>query len=110
MSRCKAVICATGKQCKCHTLSGEEYCLFHSHSERAKKYRKVSRPKNRISREELLRELTKEFRNLGKNEDISDGEKHKLRAKLGTMIMSLLDQVDRIDELEELAKELNSGI
>ena len=110
MSRCKAIAQATGQRCQTQALLGEEFCIFHSKSEQAKKYSQVSRPKNRISREELLRGLTKDFRNLEKNEDIKQGEKQKLRAKLGRMVMILLDQVDRIDELEELARELRDGI
>ena len=60
--RCKATTKA-GHKCGNPPLKGEGFCLFHSKSENAQKWLKEgrSKPKGSMSRERLLRILTKQL-------------------------------------------------
>jgi hypothetical protein len=95
-----------GTKCKAIALDGEDKCLFHSRSDRAKKARLVSRPKKAISRRELLRELTADFRNVAHTE-IDENEKLRIRAKLASLLHDLINEVENLREIEAMARELN---
>jgi len=103
MAQCKATAQATGERCKVHSLKNEEFCLFHSESEEARRIRKGSRPKQNSTREELLRTLTADLRNTKNLEDISESEKIRIRSRLASQISNLLDSLDEIGELRRLA-------
>jgi hypothetical protein len=96
-----------GEKCKALALEGEDYCLFHSRSDRAKKARLVSRPKKAMSRRELLRELTADFRNVA-IADIDENEKLRIRAKLAALIHDLINEVEDLKEIEAMARELKN--
>lgn len=94
-----------GEKCKALVMDGEEYCLFHSRSDRAKKARLVSRPKKAISRRDLLRELTADFRNVA-NAGIDENEKLRIRAKLAALLHDLINEMENLREIESMAREL----
>jgi len=96
-----------GEKCKALALEGEEYCLFHSRSDRARKARLASRPKKAMSRRELLRELTADFRNVA-NAEIDENEKLRIRSKLAALLHDLINEVENLKEIEAMARELKS--
>ena len=96
-----------GEKCKALALEGEECCLFHSRSDRAHKARLASRPKKAISRRELLRELTADFRNVA-NAEIDENEKLRIRSKLAALLHDLINEVENLKEIEAMARELKS--
>lgn len=108
MAKCKVIAKKTGKKCTVHALHGEEFCIFHSNSEAAKKYRKAKRSKHRVSREELIRVLTQEFRNLD-TEVKNPTERIRLKSKIGSMLMELLQEVENLKDLERQIKELKNN-
>lgn len=106
MARCEATTEA-GERCQTHALLNERYCIFHSKSEKAGKYRRVSRPKHSATRAELLRELTHDLRNV-KSLEVSNFEKIKIRSRLASQISNLLDSLDEIGELRKLAEKIKN--
>jgi len=106
--RCKAIK-KDGNRCKQHVLKDDgEYCIYHSKCEYAIKWRHLPRRKTRIGREELLKKLSKDIRDLDKTE-ISIAEKLRLRAKLASMVHELLNEVERLDDLEQRVRELEEN-
>jgi len=69
VQKCKATVEKDGesRQCQAWCLKGEDYCLFHSNSERAKTVRK----KKILSNEKLILILQKQLRQLQKKKDSS---------------------------------------
>jgi hypothetical protein len=105
--RCKTIK-TDGTQCKQHVLIDDgEYCIYHSKSEFAQNWRRLPRRKTRIGREELLKKLSKDIRDLDRAE-MTVAEKLRIRAKLATLIHSLLGEVEKLDELEERIKTLEA--
>ena len=102
--RCKAKL-ANGDFCGVPCLRGEAFCLGHSQSNRAKKARLkgAKRPKSYVSREELLRLLSKEIRLTEQIKD--DKERMRLKSSLADKIIILLDNVENIKDLEKLILE-----
>jgi len=99
--RCEAKL-KNGDFCGVPTLKGEEFCLGHSKSHKAKKARLkgAKRPKSYVSTEELLRLLSKEIRIA---DGIKDDEKRmRIKAGLADKIIPLLDKIDNIKDLEKL--------
>ncbi|MGD1010597.1 MAG: hypothetical protein ABR951_10645 [Candidatus Aminicenantales bacterium] len=96
---------ADGTKCQALALAGEDQCLFHSRSDRAKKARLASRPKKAMSRRELLRELTADFRNVA-HAEIDENEKLRIRGKLAALIHDLINEVENLREIEAMAREL----
>lgn len=106
MPQCKSKTKKSGykRRCTQWALPGEEFCFFHSKSERARQIR--SRPKKRrgFDRENLLKELVKDYKNLDDTK-AKPIIKIRLRATLSGQILELLRDLNKLDELERLVKE-----
>lgn len=93
---------ADGLACGGWALRGEKYCLSHSQSERAKDIRKARAENRMLSRENMMRNLMKEFKAL----DIVEDTKERVRLKtiLTGQIIKLRSEIEKLDELEKLIK------
>lgn len=93
----------SGQQCGCWALKGETECLFHSKSERAAELRrKAHHPGGFISRRELLRTLTKDFRELASK---TDEESRRQRLRLVPLLHEMINETQQLAKLKRLAKE-----
>jgi hypothetical protein len=92
-----------GQPCEVYALKGEDRCLFHSTSEKAKALReKAHHPGGFISRQELLRTLTKDFRELASR---TDEESRRQRLRLVPLLHELINETQQLAKLKKLAKE-----
>lgn len=104
MPQCKAISKVTGEQCKAYSLLGEDFCVCHSSGKANYKLRHSPRPKKMMNSEELLREMSIDFKKIN-TLNIDDAEKVRLRSKNGTLMIELIRRVERLDEIErELEK------
>ena len=93
----------SGHPCACPALKGEYLCLFHSKSEKAKAIRKRAHlPGGFISRRELLRTLTKDFRDLASK---TDEASRKERLRLVGILHQLVNEQQEISRIKRLARE-----
>ena len=104
MIKCKSLT-KQGTPCQTAPLKGEELCLYHSKSATALAHRKKCRDSvshSNISRRELIRQLTKDFRALeGKDDDKSRSE----RLRIVPLLHALLNEQQDLGKLKKLAKE-----
>jgi hypothetical protein len=98
---------ADGLPCKGWALRGEKYCLSHSQSQRAKDIRKARAENRMLSRENMMRDLMREFKNLDVVEDVK--ERVRLKTILTGQIVKLRSEIEKLDELEALIKEKGNG-
>jgi hypothetical protein len=101
--KCKALT-KSFQTCGVPALHGEEFCLFHSSSERAKEYRRRAHEPGTgyVSRREMLRQLTRDFRDLdGK----TDAKSKAARLRLVPLLTSLINEQTQLSKLKRLAKE-----
>lgn len=91
--------------CLTRALKGEDYCLFHSRSKKAQEFLNEGRkkPKGYMSRESLLRNLTKEMENC----DLIKNDEARIRLKnsLAEKIIILQDKLQKISDLEKLVEK-----
>ena len=99
--RCQAQTKA-GTPCKLNPLAGEPFCLFHSKSKKALELRRKRRP-TACSRKELLLKLSASFQELP-SLHIKPVERIRLEAQLAHKIHDLLNDLEKISDLEKLVK------
>lgn len=77
--RCKSKK-QNGKRCKVSVLKGENKCLFHSNSKRAKEIREKRNPKRILDNSELIVILQRELRKVkrSKNDEYRSGETRRI--------------------------------
>lgn len=93
----------SGQPCAVYALKGEDQCLFHSQSERAKSLReKAHHPGGFISRRELLRTLTKDFRDLASK---TDEQSRRERLRLAGILHELVNEQTQLNRVKRLARE-----
>ena len=104
MPQCKAKT-KKGIACLTRSLKGEDFCLFHSRSKKAKELLEEGRrkPKSLMSRENLLRHLTKEIEKCDKIKE--DQTRIRLKNSLAEKIIFLQSELQKISELEKLIKQ-----
>jgi len=84
-------------------LRNESYCLFHSQSETAVGYRRRAYEAGGfVSRRELLRIVTKDFRDLASK---NDAESQRQRLRLIPLLSQLINETTQLSKLKRLAKE-----
>jgi len=84
-------------------LKGEDKCLFHSRSEVAQGYRRRAHVLGGfVSRRELLRIVTKDFRDLASK---NDAESQRQRLRLIPLLSQLINETTQLSKLKRLAKE-----
>jgi hypothetical protein len=88
-----------GKPCGCFALKGEDYCIFHSKSERAQALRKKG---GFVSRKELLRVLTRDFRELASR---TDEASRSDRLRLAYLLHELVNEQQQWNRIKRLARE-----
>jgi len=72
--QCTAIAVSSGKQCRMHCLRGEDKCLIHSDSERAK----YERTKIKLlSKAQMVQELQKQLRSVRDSENVDPLEKSR---------------------------------
>ncbi len=92
-----------GQPCGVPALRGEDRCLFHSDSETAVGYRKRSHDlAGVVSRKELLRIVTKDFRDLATK---SDEKSQAARLRLAPLLSQLINETQQLGRLKKLARE-----
>ena len=94
-----------GEPCSCPALRGEYFCLFHSQSEKAREGRRKANELTSgrfITRKELLRQLSRDFRALA---DRTDDTSRRERQRLGSLIHELLKEREELYKIKRLAKE-----
>jgi len=100
--RCTAIT-KSGQPCGCPPLRGEELCLFHSQSETAVGYRRRAHEAGGyVSRKELLRIVTKDFREFAAG---TDKESQRQRLRLIPLLSQLINETQQLSKLKRLAKE-----
>jgi hypothetical protein len=93
----------SGHPCACPALKGEYLCLFHSKSEKAAEIRKrAHNPGTFISRRELLKTLSRDFRELASR---TDEASRKERQRLASLLHELTSEVQQLSKIKRLAKE-----
>ena len=85
--QCTAIAYYSGKRCRMHCLQGEDKCLVHSNSERAKHDRSKI---NLMTKAQMVVELQRQLRKVIENEDIDPLEKSKEMRSLITQIDELI--------------------
>ena len=95
----------SGKPCGGWPLKGEDRCLMHSRSAKAQEIRRKANERKVgtfVSRRELLKNLTADFRALvGRTDDASRRE----RSRLASILHQLLTEQQQISKIKRLAKE-----
>ena len=100
--KCQALT-KSGRPCGVPALKGEEYCLFHSRSETAVGYRRRAHVLGGfVSRRELLRIVTKDFRELATK---SDEKSQAARLRLVPLVSQLINETQQLGRLKKLARE-----
>ena len=100
--RCQALT-KSGQPCGVPTLRGEDRCLFHSKSETALQHRRRAHQLGGfVSRRELLRIVTKDFRYYATK---TDDASRKERLKLVPLLSQLINETQDLARLKRLAKE-----
>jgi hypothetical protein len=100
--KCQAVT-AKGQKCEVWALKGEDFCLFHSNSDRAKEIRKRAwKPSTFITRREIFRQLSKDFRALA---DRTDEASRKERLKLAGILHQMVNEQAELNRIKRLARE-----
>ena len=102
--RCSAIT-KRGTLCGVWALKGEDCCLFHSRSEKAREWRRKANELTSgrfITRKELLRQLSRDFRALA---DRTDDTSRRERQRLGSLIHELLKEREELYKIKRLAKE-----
>lgn len=96
-------ISKNGQPCGSVALRGEDRCLFHSESDRARELRKKSHQcVGNVTRKELTRVLTKDFRAAA---DKDDEESRRVRLKIAPILHDLINEATQLSKLKRLAKE-----
>lgn len=72
--QCTAVAAYNGKQCRCHCLRGEDKCLMHSDSERAKHERSKIKL---LTKSQMVVRLQRQLHKVEHNEALDPLEKSK---------------------------------
>ena len=84
--QCTAIAQFSGKRCRMHCLQGEDKCLVHSNSERAKHDRSKI---NLMTKAQMVLELQRQLRKVSENENIDPLEKSR-------EIRTLITQIDEL--------------
>jgi len=93
----------SGQPCGVPALKGEERCLFHSSSETALGYRRrAHEPGGFVSRKELLRIVSADFRYYATK---TDDASRKERLKIFPLLHELINEQQQLGKLKRLAKE-----
>lgn len=93
----------SGKPCGVPALVSEDRCLFHSESAAAVAHRKRSHELGGfVSRRELLRIVTKDFRDLATK---TDKESQQQRLRLLPILRELINEQQQLGKLKKLAKQ-----
>ena len=102
--RCMALT-PSGKRCGGWPLQGEDRCLMHSRSAKAQEIRRKANERKIgtfITRKELLKNLTADFRALvGRTDDSS----RKERSRLASILHQLLTEQQQLSKIKKLARE-----
>jgi hypothetical protein len=100
--KCQAMT-KSGQPCLCPALVSEDRCLFHSRSAAAIAHRQRGHePGGFVSRRELLRIVTKDFRDLASK---NDAESQRARLRLVPLLSQLINETQQLSKLKKLAKE-----
>jgi len=92
-----------GQPCGVPALVSEDRCLFHSSSERAKEHRRrAHEPGGYVSRRELLRIVSADFRYYATK---TDDASRKERLKIFPLLHELINEQQQLSKLKRLAKE-----
>lgn len=84
--QCVAIARYSGQRCRCHSLRGEDKCLMHSDSERAKHERSKIKL---LTKAQMVVRLQRQLYKLEQNKEIPPLEKSK-------EIRSLIMQIDEL--------------
>lgn len=96
--QCTAIAVYSGKRCRAHCLQGEDKCIIHSDSERAKHDRSKI---NLMTKAQMVVELQRQLRKVSENEDIDPLEKSK-------EIRAIIIQIDNIISSETGAEPVSA--
>jgi len=100
--RCKSTN-QKGKPCGAPALRGEEFCLFHSQSDRAKEIRaKIRHPKS-ITKQMLLRALARDFDAI-KNDQSKEAREE--RQRLSSLILRVMNEIAQFQKIKKAAIEM----